>query len=165
MYLKRNMKQLIIKSLTAGFLIGLCADINTRVGGPIGALLFSIGLLTICACGLPLFTGRVGSSNKVLELLLMLGLNIVGVLAVKFLFYIDNPIIMGIGCGMLMQIGVTAYKKQQPIITILCVMGFILAGYKHCIATVYTSTEVLNIILIIVGNVIGAKLAYYGGIE
>ena len=61
-------KDFIIKAIMSGLLIGLCADINNRIGGLCGAALFSIGLLTICMCGLPLFTGRVGGSNNIEEL-------------------------------------------------------------------------------------------------
>ena len=62
-------KEFIIKAIMSGLLIGLCADINNRIGGICGAMLFSIGLLTICMCGLPLFTGRIGGSNNIKELL------------------------------------------------------------------------------------------------
>ena len=158
-------KEFIIKSITSGLLIGLCADINNRIGGLCGAILFSIGLLTICMCGLPLFTGRVGSSNNIEELLLMLLLNVLGVLIVKLLFSFNNMFTLGIGCGMLMQVAVTAYKKNIPILTSLCVIAFIMAGYKHCIANVYNSLNIMNFVLILLGNTVGAKICYYGGVK
>lgn len=158
-------KEFIIKAMMSGLLIGLCADINNRVGGICGATVFSIGLLTICMCRLPLFTGRVGGSNNIEELLLMLFLNVFGVLIVKLLFSFNNMFTLGIGCGMLMQIGVTAYKKNVPILTILCVMAFILAGYKHCIANIYNSLDIMNFVLILLGNIVGAKICYYGGVK
>ena len=64
-----------------------------------------------------------------------------------------------------MQIGVKAYKKNLPISTIMCVMAFNLAGYKHCIAYVYNSLDVINFVLIVLGNIVGAKICYYGGIK
>lgn len=158
-------KDFIIKAMMSGLLIGLCADINNRIGGLCGAMLFSIGLLTICMCKLLLFTGRVGGSNNIEELLLMLFLNVLGVLIVKLLFSFNNMFTLGIGCGMLMQIGVTAYKKNIPILTALCVMAFILAGYKHCIANIYNSLDIINFVLILLGNIVGAKICYYGGVK
>ena len=163
----KNMKnkEFIIKSIMSGLLIGLCADINNRVGGLCGAFLFSIGLLAICMLELSLFTGKVGSRNDVKELFITLVLNIFGVIIMRAIFTFNNIFTLGIGCGMLMQIGVTAYKKNLPILTIMCVMAFILAGYKHCIAYVYNSLDVINFVLIVLGNIVGAKICYYGGIK
>ena len=149
----------------SGLLIGLCADINNRVGGLCGAFLFSIGLLTICMLELSLFTGKVGSRNDVKELFITLVLNIFGVIIMRAIFTFNNMFVLGIGCGMLMQIGVTAYKKNLPILTIMCVMAFILAGYKHCIAYAYNSLDVMSFALIVLGNIIGAKICYYGGVK
>ena len=154
-----------IKSIFSGMLIGLCADINNRVGGICGAFLFSIGLLTICMLELSLFTGKVGSSNDTKELFTTFVLNIFGVIIMRILFTFNNMFVLGIGCGMLMQIGVTAYKKNLPILTIMCVMAFILAGYKHCIAYAYNSLDVVSFALIVLGNIIGAKICYYGGVK
>ena len=168
-YIKKlkNMKnkEFIIKAIMSGLLIGLCADINNRIGGLCGAFLFSIGLLTICMSELSLFTGKVGSSNDAKELFITFVLNIFGVIIMRVLFSFNNMFVLGIGCGMLMQIGVTAYKKNLPILTIMCVMAFILAGYKHCIAYAYNSLNVVSFALIVLGNIIGAKICYYGGIK
>lgn len=103
MRLKMKNKEFIIKAIMSGLLIGLCADTNNHIGGICGAARFSIGLLTICMCGLPLFTGRVGGSNNIKELLSMLLLNVLGVLIIKLLFLFNNMFTLGIGCGMLMQ--------------------------------------------------------------
>ena len=163
----KNMKnkEFIIKAIMSGLLIGLCADINNRIGGLCGAFLFSIGLLTICMLELSLFTGKVGSSNDAKELFTTFVLNIFGVIIMRILFTFNNMFVLGIGCGMLMQIGVTAYKKNLPILTIMCVMAFILAGYKHCIAYAYNSLDVVSFALIVLGNIIGAKICYYGGVK
>ena len=163
----KNMKnkEFIIKAIMSGLLIGLCADINNRIGGLCGAFLFSIGLLTICMLELSLFTGKVGSSNDAKELFTTFIFNIFGVIIMRVLFTFNNMFVLGIGCGMLMQIGVTAYKKNFPILTIMCVMAFILAGYKHCIAYAYSSLDVISFVLIVLGNIIGAKICYYGGIK
>lgn len=39
---------IFLKSIGAGILIGLGALANLFIGGPLGALLFATGLLTIC---------------------------------------------------------------------------------------------------------------------
>ena len=163
----KNMKnkEFIIKAIMSGLLIGLCADINNRIGGLCGAFLFSIGLLTICMSELSLFTGKVGSSNDAKELFITFVLNIFGVIIMRVLFSFNNMFVLGIGCGMLMQIGVTAYKKNLPILTAMCVMAFILAGYKHCIAYAYNSLDVMSFALIVLGKIIGAKICYYGGVK
>ena len=158
-------KEFITKSIMSGLLIGLCADINNRIGGLCGAFLFSIGLLSICMLERSLSTGKVGSSSDAKKLFITLVLNIFGVIIMRVLFTFNNMFVLGIGCGMLMQIGVTAYKKNLPILTIMCVMAFILAGYKHCIAYAYNSLDVINFVLIVLGNVVGAKICYYGGIK
>ena len=158
-------REFIKKSIMSGILIGLCSDIYNRIGGIVGAFLFSIGLLTICMSGLLLFTGKVGSSNDVKRLIIMISCNILGVVSMRILFHFNNIFILGIGCGMLMQIGVAAYKKNLPLLTAMCVMAFILAGYKHCIAYVFNYSNIAELILIICGNIIGAKVCYIGGIR
>lgn len=154
-----------LKSLMAGGLIGLCCDMYNRIGGVVGAVLFAIGLLTICLFELPLFTGRVGGSSDMKGLTAILVLNLEGIGIVKALFMLDDIIVLGIACGVLVQIAVSAYKKGMPILTIMCVAGFILSGYKHCIACGYYDIELIPMIKIIAGNAIGAKIAYYGGIR
>ena len=83
----------------------------------------------------------------------------------RILIIFNNMFVFGIGCGMLIQIGVRAYKNNLPILTIMCVMAFILAGYKHCIAYAYNSLDVMSFALIVLGNIIGAKICYYGGVK
>lgn len=47
-------------SILAGMLIGVGGIIYLRVGGPVGASLFAIGLLTILHFRFELFTGKAG---------------------------------------------------------------------------------------------------------
>ena len=63
---------------------------------------------------------------------------------------------------------ITYYLLNIPMglmIMILNVPLFILAGYKHCIANIYNSLDIMNFILILLGNIVGAKIYYYGGIK
>lgn len=54
-----------LNKIGAGMMIGICADIYHHCENPlVGALLFGLGLTTVCACGLPLFTGRIGGVKK-----------------------------------------------------------------------------------------------------
>lgn len=155
------------KTVTAGAIIGFCGSIYAANQNAIGAFLFGIGLITICMCNLPLFTGRCGSSKLITLLPVLIG-NIIGAVIVSFVFhtFADSYIVLGIGCGFLMQIAVVAYKKNLPWITVMCVGAFILSGYKHCIAMLYTTDlNYLNWILALIGNVIGSKLLFYGGVE
>lgn len=156
----------INKNFTAGVIIGLCCYLYQNcMSQLIGAFLFGIGLCTICECQLPLFTGRVGKSNDIKNLRIIFLYNVIGIMSTYILLntnLLPYYLSMGIGCGMLMQIGVVMYNKS-PIITIMCVAAFILCGFKHCIAMVFNTLD-LNWLLVILGNIIGAKLMYYGGV-
>ena len=50
----------MIKAILAGFMIAMGAGLYLTVGGPVGAFLFSVGLLTILKFGFYLFTGKAG---------------------------------------------------------------------------------------------------------
>lgn len=161
-----------MQAITAGALIGLCADIYTRVGGLAGAVFFGIGLATICYCKLPLFTGRIGSASwnpfSILCLILVLLLNAAGATLVAAISMIDHPFVFGLFCGCLMQIAVTL--KDKPYLIILCIAAFICSGYKHCVAMAYTEAKFDNIpmldwLFVIIGNAVGAKLMYLGGVK
>jgi len=70
----------------------------------------------------------------------------------------------GIFCGIMMTIAVVSYKGKnkfaETIITIFCVMVFILAGFKHCIANVpmmiFMGANVVNYIMMVLGNTVGS---------
>ena len=51
------------KSVLAGLLIAIAGYANLIVGGIPGACIFAFGLLSICAMGLNLFTGKAGSCD------------------------------------------------------------------------------------------------------
>jgi formate/nitrite transporter FocA (FNT family) len=75
----------------------------------------------------------------------------------------------GLLCGVLMMIAV--YMKDT-IITIFCIMTFILCGFEHCIADIpfwylsFLSSELsglestIKLFLVIIGNSVGAILIY-----
>lgn len=175
----------MIQSILAGLMIALAAGIYLVVGGPLGAFLFSLGLLTILWFQFYLFTGKAGLliQNKIspFELfkiylgnfvgcgagsmvLLGSGLAVVEPAAAIIANRISNSwienIFLGIICGILMYIAVTVYDSA-PYVTIMCVSIFILFGANHCIADmVYmclaaTSETIAPMITAIINTTIG----------
>lgn len=149
------MKGLIRQSVLSGILVGIGVVINASSSNKyIGAMLFSLALLTIIKCGLKLYTGKIGfyRTEKARRLFVMLVFNLAGALIptlsvalcrrslyetiaaasdVKFGNSFAVLFLYGALCGVLMFIAV--YSKDT-IITIFCIMVFILSGYEHCIA-------------------------------
>lgn len=142
----------MIKKYLKTFALALCAGICIGIGGTVylmctskllGAMLFSVGLLTILVFKLKLFTGMTGyileeqnKLNYILHLFVTWLGNFVGTFLVGFMLLntrlSDNLvlvaetiaqtklndswyslIILGIFCGMLMFIGVDSFKKLQ----------------------------------------------------
>lgn len=159
------------KSVCAGYLIGLAAEIYARCKDVrIGAVLFGLGLLTICAFKLKLFTGMIGE-GRLIECIDILLYNAVGVaIAISVLRIFPEALALGVACGSLMQIGVCLYAKH-PWATMLCVAAFLLSGFRHCVALIYYAYqyEFLNWVFIffsaVIGNIIGAKLVAFGGVK
>ena len=54
------MKQLIKGATLASFLIGLGDYVLLKIGTPLGAFLFALGLYGVCMLGANLFTGKCG---------------------------------------------------------------------------------------------------------
>lgn len=101
--------------------------------------------------------------------------NLLGVLAIALissntLGTVSHPVILnkigqpflvaltkGFGCGALMSIA--TYRKSPLWLSIMCVMGFILAGFNHCIADAYYfiigRTISLSFIATVIGNILG----------
>lgn len=154
-------------SVCAGSLIGLSAAIyNSCVNKTLGAFLFSIGLLTICYLQANLFTGKVGGSNDIKFLAFILLGNICGVGLIRSLWIFNNGnyLILGVFCGMLMQIAVTVYRTM-PYVTAMCVGAFILSGFSHSVAMLFTTTDPVGWALCVLGNAIGAKYLYLIGVN
>lgn len=147
-------------SILAGFFISIAAAIFLTVQGPLGAFMFSLGLLTILFFKLELFTGKAGlistKNIKIGKLLRIWCGNFIGSIMGVFLLSITNisdkivepanvilnarlsnswfeNIILGFFCGVLMYVAVQNYKTA-PYVTILCVASFILLGANHCVA-------------------------------
>lgn len=86
----------------------------------------------------------------------------------------DNWWIMllgAIGCGMLVYTGVYSFKKDWPMglrvfVLMFAVFAFVYAGFNHCIANMFyisfgnlwSGSTWLNILIVTIGNIIGAVL-------
>ena len=67
-------------------------------------------------------------------------------------------------CGVLMTVATVSYRREnmvaETVITLFCVMVFILAGFKHCIANasmlLIPDSNYLNYLAMIAGNTVGS---------
>lgn len=175
------------RSILAGMLIGIGVIINTLSDNKyVGAMLFSLALLVIVQCGLLLYTGKIGfiETIPIKNLMLILINNLFGCLLIVVSVLLCNSklkdimtiaaqekfshsglelFILGFMCGILMLIAV--YSKNK-IITIFCIMTFILSNYQHCIANIpylflcLSFENIFKFICIVLGNSIGSIFTY-----
>ena len=153
-------------SIVAGMLIAIGGMINLSYGGLGGALLFSMGLLTILCLKLELFTGKAGllATNEIKfgKLLTIWVGNFIGAatMALGLIFTpkgvelaekasqivairIENGpftnLIYGIICGMLMYMAVKTWQMTDgnPFYAMMPVAIFILCGFNHCVADMF----------------------------
>lgn len=180
------------KSIYAGMLVGLGVLVNTTAENHyIGAMLFSLALLTIINSSLTLFTGKIGYFNEygLLEFVSMLFFNLVGIICISSIGMIasnnvataitttqkfEKPIyvlfILAFLCGVCMYVAVS---NKNHIITVFAIMIFILSGFEHCIADFpyfigslsfdFRADMILiaKYVAIIAGNSLGAILTHY----
>ncbi len=161
-----NTLRLFLLAVLAGFAIGIGGVVFLSLEIKLaGALMFTVGLYTICVHGLNLFTGKVGylperSADYLFDLLIIWLGNLAGTFltASCVLFSrikgISEPakkmcetkigdgffslLLLGILCGFLMYVAVDGYiKTQNPIILFMGVAAFILGGFEHCIADMF----------------------------
>ena len=152
-------------SILAGFMIGIGAIVYLTVGGVAGALLFAVGLMTICCFKMELFTGKVGlfAEGKI-DCLGMIRIwfgNFIGVLIAAMLILSTHrgemlsetarnivaikvaatPVenfILGVFCGLLMFVAVSGYSEHRNILFVYVpVAVFILSGFNHCVADMF----------------------------
>lgn len=182
------MKTIVRHSILSGFLVGLGVIINTvSENRYVGAMLFSLALLVIIECSLQLYTGKIGFVRTVpaKNLAVMLMGNLIGSALPMLMVATQRTEVMeamrtsaenkfantflalffyGFLCGTLMFIAVYCRK---PLITVFCIMVFILSGYEHCIADFpylllnISGINVLKYLVIIVGNSIGSIFIHF----
>ncbi len=79
-----------------------------------------------------------------------------------------KTIILGFLCGMLIYFAVEGFNRinnnfGKYVVLVLCVAGFIICGFEHCIANMFyfsidnqiTFKSIMSIILVIIGNSLG----------
>lgn len=158
--------RLFILAIAAGVTIGIGGAVFLSIENRIvGALMFTVGLYTICIQELNLYTGKVGYLTErpvsylvdlvliwcgnlcgtMLSALMVNGTRISGIAEtskgmceVKVNDSLGSLFLLGFFCGMLMYIAVDGYAKtKNPIILFMGVATFILCGFEHCIADMF----------------------------
>lgn len=176
------MKTLIKHAVLASILIGLGDFILLKVGTPLGAFLFALGLYGVCLLGANLFTGKCGfviEDKKWRELGIILMTNLVAGWLIGWIFSLADPAIheaavvkfmswdfslgfflRSVFCGMIMYIAVKCYKLGSIWGIFIGVPLFILAGFQHSIANVITAGVAVDwswtILLCALGNFVGS---------
>lgn len=151
---------MLIGAMAAGLMISFGACLYLKIGGIIGAIMFSVGLLTILRFQFFLFTGKAGlyysKQISLFDLWCIWIFNFSGCVLGALIIYgsgispsiqeaaadiiskrVGNTslqnICLGVICGILMYIAVQ-YFVSAPWITTMCVAAFILLGTNHCVA-------------------------------
>lgn len=160
----RKILQQTANGIAAGLLItiGCCVYLACNDIKWVGAILFSVALLTICYKNYSLYTGRIGfileNANKDYFSALFLGLlgNVIATTVIGIAVQYAIPslhttalsmceakltqewwqtLIRGIMCGVLMYVAVSVYKEKKSIVGVLfAIPVFILSGFEHSIA-------------------------------
>ena len=153
-------------SIVAGMMIAIGGIIFLTLSGLEGALLFSMGLLTILCLKLELFTGKAGllatreiKPGKLLEIWIgnFLGSWIIAfllimtpkgvelankaseIVAIRLANCFFVNLIYGIFCGMLMFMAVKTWQftNGNPFYAMMPVGIFIVCGFNHCVADMF----------------------------
>ena len=179
--LSGGVKMNLYKSILAPILIGFGVVVNLTLEAPLGAILFSFGLLGVCTLGADLFTGKAGymwrtqpvELSNILLINLLVGYLFGVIIRIGFPTLIPLAVskviswsfslqffIQSIFCGIIMYIAVDIYKKGNLMGIFFGVPLFILCGFQHCIANIIVLGIAGDfdgsILLAIVGNLIGS---------
>jgi formate/nitrite transporter FocA (FNT family) len=184
----KNSFDIFIRSILAGICIGLGGAIFIKLGGVIGACMFTFGLLTVVHFKLPLYTGTAGfiKLNKFKEyekMIIILFGNILGCILLSYMNIkgIDGSNIIqsrldtsylqcllnAIGCGLIMTLIVQGGRDKNLLLILFGIPLFILLGFYHSIADAFymmvTPEELRNIFFgrywtIVLGNFIGCNI-------
>lgn len=179
----KNELYLLINSIFAGIMVAIGAMVYLKCDfKPIGALLFSIGLLSIFIFKLDLFTGKIGyarSYKHLYKCLIVLigntigsliikpmGINSSEIISMKLAQNLNETFFKAILCGILIYVAVESFKRGHIWITLIAVPVFILIGAEHCIADICFAFACSNIptnffpfiITTIIGNSIGSLI-------
>ena len=177
--------RVFVKAVYAGFMIGIGGMVYLAVENKVvGSLLFSFGLLTIVTQGFYLYTGKVGfvkTGRDLLDMVIVAAGNFTGTFVAaamaklahmnisslelagrKLDNSIGNVFFLSVLCGIMMYLAVYA---KDTVITVFCIMIFILSGFEHSIANMfyfhlagaYGIKAGGYLLVMVIGNGIGAK--------
>ena len=178
----------MFNSMLAGIMISIGGIIYVQNIGIVGAILFAVGLATILRYGYTLFTGRAGylasGTITIQELAIIWIGNLIGAIIMSFLVtqlpgVVDacHKIILArqergiigcffaaIPCGILMY-AATAKKDNEILFIVMCVAGFIMGGFYHCVADMFylcagaqTVQDIIYLIPVTLGNIVGCNI-------
>lgn len=154
------MKNLIRSAIVAGICIGIAGFGYLAVGGIVGAITFSFGLLAVVHYRLKLYTGTAGFfvKGELVQLCTILAMNIVGCLLVALMARMSPmPLqetaqrilegrlnagivqsgLLAIGCGFIMTTAVKWGREGKFLPLLFGVPLFIICGFPHCIADAF----------------------------
>ena len=164
----RIMRKTIIDSILAGICISLGGVAFLKVGGIIGAVLFSFGLITVVCYKMKLYTGVSGfveTRQDWIELPVIILGNILGcalvALAIKTAIpelvdtartIVDgrvekgfrNVVLLAIFCGFIMTTVVNFARQKMWLPLLFGIPLFIMCGFVHSIADAFYYTLALN---------------------
>lgn len=177
----------LYKSVFAGTLIGLAAIVSAYASYP--QIIFAVGLISVIYCHSLLYTGMIGKTrfSEYKKIILVLFGNLIGVwimcgytigfigielfkniIQTKESFTLLYVLVSSIFCGILMCVATVLNPNRNILVIVFCIAAFILGKFPHCIAdTFYLSLDgidphdIVYIIHAIIGNTVGAKLAYW----
>ena len=167
------MRKTVFNSLAAGLMIAIGGAVFLGCEErTLGAILFTVGLISVVQMELYLFTGKIGfvaeRYNKGDALALVTGLvgnYVAATLSGLMVSYAlpssrekaalmvakklaQTPLqtfILGLFCGILMYFAIKLYKKKTMIGVLFAVPVFIVAGFEHSIADMFYVAAARNI--------------------
>lgn len=155
------MNELFRGAILAGACISVGGVVNLQVGGVMGAVLFSIGLIACVCFRLPLYTGTAGfvaNGAELRRLGVMLAGNVIGTFVVACMMRYCLPhivdaadaiaakrigydmlqsFLLAVFCGFLMTLAVKFAREKNFLPLLFAVPVFILSGFLHSIADAF----------------------------
>ena len=181
------MLNLFLKAILAGVFISIGGIVNLKIGGPLGAFLFSFGLLSVVHYSLPLYTGKAGFCKysedvRVIPIILIgniLGTIIIGLpthfiypdISARASILVDtrytsdllSALFKSMMCGLIMTTVVKFARQKKFIPLLIGIPLFILSGFWHSIADAFYYSVSLNLEITIVYIYIICVLGNYIG--